>query len=182
MDIPEFKPFDKVARWSRPVVVTEKIDGTNGVIWISDGGTAILAGSRNQWLLPNQKDNFGFARWVAENQVELFKLGPGYHYGEWWGSGIQRGYGLKNGEKRFSLFNTARWGKERPACCSVVPELFSGPIDNTQIESLLSHLEMYGSRAAPGFMRPEGIVIFHEASRTLFKKTIKGDESFKGAV
>ena len=38
MDIPEFKPFDKVARWSRPVVVTEKIDGTNGVIWISDGG------------------------------------------------------------------------------------------------------------------------------------------------
>jgi len=28
----------------------------------------------------------------------------------------------------------------------------------------------------PGFMDPEGVVIFHAASGTLFKKTLHGDE------
>lgn len=32
-----------------------------------------------------------------------------------------------------------------------------------------------GSAAAPGFMDPEGVVVYVAAARTLFKKTIKGD-------
>jgi hypothetical protein len=33
--------------------------------------------------------------------------------------------------------------------------------------------------AVPGFMRPEGVVIFHTASGTLYKKTVKDDHQPK---
>src|SRR6185436_16764358 len=99
---PEFKPFPKIARLSREIVVTEKIDGTNAQVYITDEGE-IFAGSRNKWLTA-QDDNFGFAKWVEYNKEELLKLGPGQHFGEWWGAGIQRRYNLNT--KKFSLFNT----------------------------------------------------------------------------
>ena len=83
----EFKEFDKIARLNREVVVTEKIDGTNGLVWVSDDSSIVKAGSRTRWVTP-EADNFGFARWVQENVDELRKLGPGYHYGEWWGAGF----------------------------------------------------------------------------------------------
>jgi hypothetical protein len=44
----------------------------------------------------------------------------------------------------------------------------------------LQYLATEGSAAAPGFMKPEGIVVFHEASGTLFKATLDGDEKPKG--
>src|SRR6266853_6537645 len=106
---PEFVEFPKIARLSREIVVTEKIDGTNGVIYISDNGE-VLVGSRSQWIATKSNgsaDNFGFASWAEQHTSELRTLGPGRHYGEWWGCGIQRGYGLPKGEKRFSLFNTS---------------------------------------------------------------------------
>jgi hypothetical protein len=178
-----FEPFQKIARISRQVVVTEKIDGTNGQIFIDDLSTTIRAGSRSQWI-DLKADNFGFARWVEENKVELMKLGPGAHYGEWWGAGVQRRYGLK--EKRFSLFNAARWGDGgkdlRPSCCHVVPVLWTGNFNDLNLGSILEALAREGSRAAPGFMDPEGVVIWHEAARVLFKKTIKGDEKPKGST
>ena len=42
-----------------------------------------------------------------------------------------------------------------------------------------SNLRTSGSRAAPGFMKPEGVVIYHEAARQMFKMTIEGDEAGK---
>ena len=173
----EFTPFPKIARWSREVIVTEKIDGTNAQIVISDDGTQIRAGSRTRWITP-EEDNFGFARWVRDNSNELLRLGPGTHFGEWWGAGIQRGYGLK--EKRFSLFNVTRWKDDRPACCGVVPTLYQGNLDDMNISGILFDLEVKGSIAAPGFMKPEGVVIFHTASGALFKKTVDKDHEPKG--
>lgn len=200
----EFKPFDKIPRLSRECIITEKIDGTNGVVGIVtetpesyaryaertdtpvftkevEGGiVCIFAGSRTRWITP-EKDNAGFAKWVRDNGEELLKLGEGIHYGEWWGKGIQRGYGLN--EKRFSLFNVSRWTDDvRPACCGIVPTLYVGPFDTRSIASVLEKLEHEGSVAVPGFMQPEGIVIFHVASGHLYKKTIKNDESPKGLV
>lgn len=181
----EFKEFDKIARLNREVVVTEKIDGTNGLVWISDDALTVRAGSRSRFITP-EDDNFGFARWVAENVEELRKLGPGYHYGEWWGSGIQRRYGLK--EKRWSLFNVARWGDEsvRPKCCHVVPTLGSGVglgnADGSVVGDALNLLRTAGSQAAPGFDKPEGVVIYHTAARALFKVTLEKDEMPKGQV
>jgi hypothetical protein len=171
-----FEPFPKIARLSRDIIVTEKIDGTNAQVFISEDGE-VVAGSRNRWLTP-EDDNFGFAAWVRDNKDSLLNLGPGRHFGEWWGAGIQRRYGLA--EKRFSLFNVSRWAVERPICCDVVPTLYVGHFDTAKIDSCLTLLALDGSRAAPGFMRPEGIVVFHTASGALFKKTIEGDEKPKG--
>src|SRR4051812_25155287 len=104
-----FEAFPKIHRLQGPVIVTEKIDGTNGQIIITEANE-VVAASRTR-LITLQKDNHGFARWVDTHKETLLRLlGPGRHYGEWWGNGIQRGYGLK--AKRFSLFNTSRWNAE----------------------------------------------------------------------
>ena len=112
------------------------------------------------------------------------RLGPGRHYGEWWGSGIGRGYGLTKGEKRFSLFNVSRWAEEmgdqraasRPKCCLTVPILYRGMFLTQEIEACLDRLRTFGSVAAPGFMRPEVVVVFHPQGNCGFKKTIVNDE------
>jgi len=208
--LPEFVGFPKIARISREIVVTEKIDGTNACVYIPEvegefacgncarhpedrdfcecakfqSPTEIFAASRNRWITP-EDDNLGFAGWLARNKDELLKLGPGRHYGEWWGQGIQRRYGLK--EKRFSLFNVARWGpiglqdgSILPSCCHVVPVLGRGLFKMSLVEEALEDLRQHGSRAAPGYMDPEGVVVYHTAGRVMFKKTLKGDEKGKG--
>lgn len=173
----EFVPFPKIARFSREIIITEKIDGTNASIHIGEDGT-FLTGSRTRWITP-EDDNFGFSRWAHEHKDELMQLGPGTHFGEWWGKGIQRGYGV--GDKRFSLFNTTRWTNENtPSCVSVVPELARGMLSSTLVDWWIGYLEGHGSRAAPGYMKPEGIVIFHTAANLAFKKTIDKDEEPKG--
>ena len=178
----EFKPWPKIARLNRDIIVTEKIDGTNAAVIVTDDGE-VGAQSRSRVITPEQ-DNFGFAGWVAGNRELLAEtLGPGYHFGEWWGSGIQRGYGLAKGERRFSLFNTSRWaGVDLPGDIGlgVVPILHSGPFDQDAVTFALQDLVDDGSAAAPGFLDPEGVVVFHVAANRMFKVTIKGDEAPKG--
>lgn len=163
-------------RLSREIIITEKIDGTNASIHFTED-MQMFVGSRTRWITP-QEDNFGFAKWAYEQQAELEKLGPGTHFGEWWGSGIQRGYGLSKGHKIFSLFNVNRWADDeiRPLCCSVVPELYRGDFETAAVNWSLEFLKSNGSMAAPGFMKPEGVVIFHTAGNFGFKKTIEKDE------
>ena len=195
---PTFQEFASISRLSRDMIVTEKIDGTNAQVHITKDGR-IFAGSRNRWITP-EADNFGFARWVAEHADELRALGPGSHYGEWWGAGIQRRYGLT--EKRFSLFNVGRWTSPRNTslfdtvgvasdqltvcnevpCCHVVPVLSRWTFDTARVDQVLSWLAEYGSAAAPGFMKPEGIVVFHTKSGTLFKKTLDKNDGHKSAA
>lgn len=217
----EFQPFAKISRLSREVVVTEKIDGTNAQIYIVKsceraevpGAVAIYrgdamnpddvdvyAGSRNRWLAVGN-DNYGFASWVASHVEELKLLGPGRHFGEWWGAGIQRKYGQT--QKRFSLFNVGRWAPAQAGnpfsgvfctdptpeqkcraieCCHVVPTIWRGIFDTGEINDFIEMLRIEGSFAAPGFKDPEGIVIYHTASGTLFKKTLKDDETPKTLV
>ena len=197
----EFQGFPKIARLNREVVVTEKIDGTNAQVYIvpADGSTEseiarfrvamvahdgqlydIFAGSRNRYVTPGN-DNFGFAQWVMMNAPELMKLGPGRHYGEWWGKGIQRGYGLDH--KRFSLFNTSRWNEEnKPSCCHLVPVMHAGPFDQGAIDACMWELRNFGSLAAEGFMNPEGVVVYHTAANSMFKVTLENDESPKSLV
>lgn len=172
----EFEPFGKIPRLSRECTITEKIDGTNGCIYITDEGY-FFVGSRTRWITP-EDDNFGFARWAHDNRDDLLTLGPGRHYGEWWGAGIQRKYGQER--KRFSLFNTSKWGEERPQCCDVVPVLYNGLFTEAAVMQALADLREKGSAAAPGFMNPEGIIIYHHAANLYFKKTLDKDEEWKG--
>lgn len=177
---PEFVPFAKIPRLSRECTITEKIDGTNASILISEDGE-FHTGSRTRWIIPGD-DNMGFAKWAHENRDELMGLGAGLHFGEWWGLGIQRKYGQDR--KRFSLFNTHKWcdASVLPACCDVVPVLYQGPFNEPDIERVMNHLREDGSTAAPGFMNPEGIIIYHHALGGYFKKTLDKDEEWKGKV
>lgn len=171
----EFTEFPKIARLSRECIITEKLDGTNGQIFIGESGE-FLVGSRSRWITP-EMDNYGFARWAHDHKDELLTLGPGRHFGEWWGQGIQRNYGLI--EKRWSMFNIARWTKSEnvlPACCHLVPVLFRGIFDTLRVEEALEDLRVTGSKASPGFMKPEGVVCFHVAGNFGFKKTLEKDE------
>jgi hypothetical protein len=194
----EFESFEKIPRLKRGCVISEKIDGTNAqVLIVQDemgpmasnipfsssiayvGDLAIFAGSRSRFIKPDD-DNFGFAAWVKAHAEELAGLGPGRHFGEWWGSGIQRRYGLT--EKRFSLFNSGRWNEESPppGCCHVAPVLYSGDFTTDAADGALQRLRESGSVAAPGFMKPEGIVVYHTASRSMYKVTIEKDAEPKG--
>lgn len=181
----EFEAFPKIKRLSRDIIITEKIDGTNAQVAITDYGD-MFVGSRTRWITP-EDDNFGFAAWCRDNREELLKLGPGRHFGEWWGRGIQRGYGLT--ERKFSLFNVSRWAPEqldfnaepveKPACVDVVPLLVRGEFSDNLVDTYVENLREFGSRAAPGFMNPEGVVVFHTAAQTLFKKTLEKDSEPK---
>jgi len=182
-----FESFPKIARLSREVVVTEKLDGTNAQVIVTDDGQ-VGAASRNRLIVPGD-DNAGFAKWVEENKDELKKLGPGRHFGEWWGGGIGKRYpGVR---KRFSLFRTDLWTMGQmqeqdgtaktiaPLCCDVVPVLWQGIFDTQKIDDIVESLRVGGSVAAPGFSS-EGVVVFHTASGALFKKTTDKDEAWKG--
>ena len=175
--IVEFEPFPKIPRLRRSCVITEKIDGTNAQIGITEDGQ-IFAGSRNKWLSPGKTtDNAGFAAWVFNNKEDLLALGPGRHFGEWWGAGIQRRYGLE--EKRFSLFVPR---PVTPACVGTVPTLFAGDFSTNVVDDCVRRLRDGGSLAAPGFMRPEGVVVFLVASRHLYKVLCENDELPKGQI
>jgi hypothetical protein len=155
------------------MVITEKIDGTNAAIVITEDGE-FACQSRKRLITPDS-DNYGFAAWAYSRREELTAfLGPGRHFGEWWGKGIQRGYGLD--EKRFSLFNVKRWGASmdpRPILDGlyVVPTLYQGDFDLHMVETMKTTLTVMGSVAAPGFMNPEGVIVWHPASGAKFKTT-----------
>lgn len=128
-------------------------------------------------------DNYGFAGWVYENAELLAKtLGPGVHFGEWWGQGIQRRYGMNY--KKFSLFNAARWWGlqfDSPSRhLGVVPTLHEGRFSTNVVDLMLLTLREEGSVAAPGFMNPEGLVVFHKDAGQVFKATIENDDEPKG--
>jgi hypothetical protein len=177
----DFYKFPKIARLNREIIVTEKIDGSNGQIFITPD-LQFFVGSRSRWITSDQ-DNYGFARWAYQYKDELIaSLGEGLHYGEWWGSGINRGYGLTKGEKRFSLFNTLRWNNDNVGPAGVVPVLYEGIFSQNKINDCLALLNEHGSFAAPGYMKPEGIIIFHTAANLYLKVTLENDETPKKLI
>jgi RNA ligase-like protein len=135
----------------------------------------VYAQSRNR-ILSLKEDNHGFARYVYDNAYSLVDdLGPGLHFGEWWGKGVGRNYGLDH--NRFSLFNVKRWEDEafKTPGLEVVPVVERGEFATLMVKVALHRLRVGGSFAAPGFMNPEGAVVFHNAGNVLFKATLEGD-------
>jgi len=208
----EFIKFSKIPRLNRDIVITEKIDGTNAQVYnmVLSNPTAnhrndfavkgwqifdtefcsfaVVPASRNKFITI-KKDNYGFAKWVHKHAAELLQLGPGRHYGEWWGQGIQRNYGIIG--KRFSLFNISQWTEEDPEggynltcpeCCHVVPMLYTGPMSTEIVDRMVRFLAEDGSVAAPGFKKPEGVAVFHTAANQYFKVTCENDGVPKGMV
>lgn len=184
----EFVAWPKIARLNRPMFVTEKIDGTNAAVVVTEDGE-VYAQSRTRVITPGD-DNHGFASWVFEHHDELRdQLGPGRHFGEWWGSGIQARYKghIPQGEKRFSLFNVSRWTAndddswrciEAPLCF-VVPTLIEDCLFDTELIAESIEWLKKGSYACPG-AEAEGIIVWHSAGRDYYKVTLLKDEEWKG--
>lgn len=198
----EFEPWPSITRLNKDAIYTEKINGTNSAIVIEpltkelsgafssttlvevdDTVYAVWCQSRNRFITPKD-DNFGFSNWVLKNAESLVKvLGSGRHFGEWWGSGIQGGYGLPKGERRFSLFNVKRWETvlSHEYGHALVPELYRVPIlgvsqfSTVTAKLLVDLLRTQGSVASPGFMKPEGVVVFHVPSQTSYKTFLEND-------
>lgn len=173
----DFRPYGKTARLDSKVVITEKIDGTNGLIAITEDGI-LWAGSRNRWLSPAKgEDNYGFGQWAYDHAESLVPaLGPGFHYGEWWGQGIARTYGLDH--RVFSLFDTKRHDGlnisfDDGTAVTTVPIVCTGSFSHGLVDYARDQLSA-GSWASfrqgvRGFPRTEGVVVRFTDNGTLFK-------------
>jgi hypothetical protein len=183
---PAFSPWPKTPRLFRGMTVTEKLDGTNAGVHVVEnpdlpGTYSVTAQSRNRIITPGA-DNAGFAVWVRDNAAALARvLGPGLHFGEWWGRKIGRHYGLD--VRRFSLFNTDKHADLSEtiggALVEPVPVLYRGAFSTSAIADVLDFLKENGSLAVPGFMNPEGVCVFHHASRTVLKVTLDSNDAGK---
>lgn len=194
----EFKAFPEIKKLSNVAMsITQKIHGTNAQILIVelpdldenidknvaypnhtevDGKCYVVkVGCRTRWITPLH-DNYGFAAFVERNKQEIIeKLGVGQHHGEWAGPGINSGEGLT--EKTFILFDWWKFPPERalPPQTVVVPVLYNGAFDLTKVDEVMQDLKTNGSKLAPGFMRPEGVVVATMGTR--FKKVFEAEET-----
>lgn len=217
MTVVEFQEWPKTTRLFRDCIITEKLDGTNACVIFkkldmknpngSIGAIRIIEGSGSYFglftqsrkrLITPENDNYGFASWAERNAEALFHvLGEGRHYGEWWGQGIQRKYGMDR--KVFSVFNTNKWfapvasdpadsprnrAKLSGVDIDVVPVLGSYTFDSAVIRLQAKVLFETGSMATEKytgeiFDRPEGICVFHTQSGTVFKYTFDNNDAGK---
>lgn len=189
----EFKSFPDIKKLgSTEFSITQKIHGSNAQIMIYPVYKTIpntedsvivtdevdhmelLVGSRTRWIAPGN-DNYGFAAFVYANKQEFIdKLGPGQHFGEWSGPGINSGEGLK--EKTLVLFDYWRYDANNlPPQTVLVPVLFQGLFDLQQVENCMQDLKVNGSKLAPGFMRPEGVVV--QIKGTRYKVVFDAEET-----
>lgn len=186
--LPEFKEWPKVPRLNRDVIVTEKVNGSNAAVSIPEPGEqgypGVYAQSRKKVITP-AADNFGFARWVADNANTLQELlGFGIHFGEWYGPGIQKNE-LGVDSKRLMLFNTERWEhlRDDPTVqelgIEVATILYRGPFNTDRINTVVDALRESGSVHVPGG-KAEGVIVFHTAANSMFKVLCDNDEGHKG--
>lgn len=110
--------------------VTEKIDGTNIRVMLSESGEASFGGRSNAAQIPGdlvkylmrtfQGDLLKSVLWRDETPVEVVLYGEGY------GPGIQKGGGLYRPDKAFILFDVlvgSKWWLEREAVEDIAQRL-----------------------------------------------------------
>jgi len=199
----EFKGWGSTPRENKNKTITEKIDGTNACVVIYNG--VVSAQSRKRLITPDD-DNYGFAKWVYENAGALMDtLGYGYHYGEWYGEGIQKNpLGIEG--KRFALFHPTKYNEsngyelENVDGLETVPLLHHGQCDVFTIPNIMHDLETYGTKVVgakredvhtgiPGLegmeyvyqkaADAEGIIIWNNETRTRTKMLLKDDAFHK---
>lgn len=198
----EFKSWGSTTRENKNKTITEKIDGTNACIVIYNG--KVTAQSRKRIITPDD-DNYGFARWVYDNAgVLMDTLGYGYHYGEWYGEGIQKNpLGIEG--KRFALFWATKYTEQngyelnKVDGLETVPLLHHGQCDIWTIPNIMQDLDTYGSKVVGAKTTPinipgldeflfnkaadaEGIIIWNNETRTRTKMLLEDDAFHKWEV
>ena len=110
--------------------VTEKIDGTNIRVMLSESGEVSFGGRTNSAQIPGdlvqclirtfQQDRLKSAMWIDGTPVEAVLFGEGY------GPGIQKGGGLYRADKSFILFDVlvgGKWWLDHEAVSDVAQKL-----------------------------------------------------------
>ncbi len=64
----------------------------------------------------------------------------------------------------------------------MVPILLEDRFSTEMAAQCVDVLRVMGSFASPGFMKPEGVVVFHTASQTPYKTFLENDELHKFQV
>ena len=194
----QFKGWGSTPRWHKGLTVTEKINGTNACVLIYDG--QVKAQSRKRMITPDD-DNYGFAKWVYDNAgVLMDTLGYGYHYGEWFGEGIQKNpLGIEG--KRFALFHATKYTEDngyelnKVDGLETVPLLFHGQANYMTLAEVIEDLENHGSKV-PGakFVRngydhepdvyapAEGVIVWHKETQQKYKILLEDDAFHKWEV
>lgn len=150
------RSFPKIPRVNNVnVIITEKLDGTNGVIWVSEDKQHFKFGSRNKWVGYGKDDNAGFYQFCMDNVDLLERLDPGYHYGEFVGPGIQSNkYGLT--EKMFYFFDTRLKNRfEDSKVLHTVPL-----VAVCDLRDIPQFLPLQGTKSAIGNTTVEGYMLF----------------------
>ena len=190
--MPEYPSFASIERLENLYChITEKIDGTNGLIEIS---RFVCFGSRNRYI-NTQDDNSGFATFFSKYQKELEDIfiaidnekqgcieAPLLIYGEWFGKGIQRGYNLE--AKFFMPFSEYFATKMIDAGIPHIEmpvTLYSGKFSIEALDGCMNKLKDEGSQVIPGYNRPEGVVIYFPTYNFRLKETFEGPK-WKGAI
>lgn len=225
----QFKSWGSTPRFHKGLHITEKINGTNAgvsvqgfsyghhvrneipsdaILVVDDENNVeylVRAQSRKRIITPDN-DNFGFAGWVWENAEGLANLlGFGYHYGEWYGEGIQKNPLAVKGRK-WALFNTWHWGRkenlERLKAAdipglTIVPVLHDeqrdGPADYMTIPQILG--DLHNGSYADGYETlpnahkmdfhvegPEGIIVWQRETQQRYKILLREDDKHKWEV
>ena len=185
-------------------VISEKVDGTNSLIEINEvfpvgepKEIQVRFGSRNRYITFNN-DNAGFANFFrhyearfkdvaadiilkelevsGETLTECQEQYPLRIYGEWFGSGIQRGYGLK--DKFFMPFSTFYAEKliEYQVPNIIKPNIMYTGKFSQEIADICMQTLTNGSLVIPEFKRPEGIVIHFPKYNLRLKQTFEGSK------
>lgn len=176
--LPDFFKYPKIPRYENQLfTISEKIDGSNGLVHIDKDTGHISAGCRTRWLVNDGSkswDNQGFGQWVLDHSSELKALGSGYHYGEWYGKSINRNYGLPS--QKFMLFHSERYEDiELPLCVELETIIHSDimPDDLDMYKTYYSKVMVAnGSYHVPDFKQPEGLVIRNQLTNGLMKVII----------
>ena len=162
-------------------IISEKIDGTNGLIEINE--TNVRFGSRNRYISFSD-DNAGFANFFkdyearfkdAAKDITTDESYPLRIYGEWFGCGIQRNYGLK--DKLFMPFSSFYGEKliEYQVPNVITPNImYTGKFSMEIVDTCMQQLKLNGSGVVKDYKQPEGIVIFFPKYNFRLKETFDG--------
>jgi hypothetical protein len=165
--------------------VTEKIDGTNIRVMLSEAGEISFGGRSNNAQVPGdlvyylirtfQQDRVKSALWVDGTPVSAVLYGEGY------GPGIQRGGGLYRADKAFVLFDVligGKWWMERAALVEIAEKLgidavpYLGRMTLPQIVEKVREpfMSAFGSALAEGVVgRPIETLFDRRGERVIIK-------------
>jgi len=160
------------------IIITEKMDGTNGCIIIKDG---IIIGVQSRTkLLSIDDDNYGFFAWCAEHAAHIIDvLGDGRHYGEFCGPGINKNrHDL--GQRAFFIFNTFVYPTiPESAYIKKIDLIYTGKYSDLEIRKASFYINLRGMRF--GYC-PEGFVVFYEAFGGYIKHITRSTDMRKNKV